>query len=264
MEYSIEINSLENLKTDCIIVGVFESNDLSPSAEFLNSTQKNFISQSFDYAELTGKLGESLLVNWSSDNLMSRFLLIGLGKKNGLTDKNYRIALSTAAKVIKEANLKSAACTFPELEIKDRDYQWKTRQVIEVFDDFLYQFNQCKSKIDNALKTEKISIVVDASYERDAETGLRQGLAIASAVAMAKQMADLPGNICTPAYLSDQALKLADTHAKVSVEVLEESDMEKLGMGALLSVSRGSRQPAKLIAINYQGGEKNRKPIVFI
>ena len=91
---------------------------------------------------------------------------------------------------------------------------------------------------------------------------MTQGKAIAEGINLTKLLADLPGNICTPAYLAEQALELGKKYPSLDISILEESDMEKLGMGALLSVSRGSRQPAKLITLDYRGGEKNAKPIV--
>jgi leucyl aminopeptidase len=83
-------------------------------------------------------------------------------------------------------------------------------------------------------------------------------------MALTKELADLPGNICTPSYLAEQALVLVGQHEQLSCEILEESDMAALGMGAFLSVSRGSRQPAKLICLEYQGSDANTKPIVLI
>jgi leucyl aminopeptidase len=80
---------------------------------------------------------------------------------------------------------------------------------------------------------------------------------------LTKDLGNLPGNICTPTYLAEQARKLAETY-KLKATVLEEKDMEKLGMLSLLSVTRGSRQPAKLITLEYHGGDKKQKPVVLV
>src|SRR5690606_22589522 len=83
---------------------------------------------------------------------------------------------------------------------------------------------------------------------------LRQALAEAQATAdgaeLARTLGNLPSNICTPAYLAAEAKKLARQH-KLSVEILERRDMERLGMGALLAVARASQQPPKLIVLRY-------------
>ncbi|CCE22370.1 leucyl aminopeptidase [Methylotuvimicrobium alcaliphilum] len=264
MDYSIESLPLDKLQTDCIIVGLYENLALTASASHINQGSQNLISRFIERGDCKGKVGETALINWLPDTSFARVLLVGLGKSEEMNGKNYRNALAAAIKTVRDSGLKSAACTLAEIDVKDRDLAWKTRQVIEVFDDALYQFKHCKTILENEFKTDRISIVVSENQQAEARTGLVQGQAIAGGVSLAKQLADLPGNICTPTYLAEQAQSIAERFTSMSVDILEEADMEKLGMGALLSVSRGSRQPAKLIALNYQGGEKNGKPIVLI
>ena len=84
-----------------------------------------------------------------------------------------------------------------------------------------------------------------------AQAGVRQGAAIAHGMSLAKDLGNLPGNVCTPAYLAQAARDLAKQH-KLAVQVLERKDMEKLGMGSLLSVARGSVEPPKLIVLEYR------------
>jgi leucyl aminopeptidase len=95
------------------------------------------------------------------------------------------------------------------------------------------------------------------------ETAVHQGLAISAGMTLARDLGNLPGNICTPAYLADQARELEHQYG-VKTTVLEREDMEKLGMGALLSVARGSRQPPKLITIEYQGGADGEAPVALV
>src|SRR5699024_7171020 len=97
-----------------------------------------------------------------------------------------------------------------------------------------------------------------------AERGVNQGIATSQGVNLAKDLANMPGNICTPTWLADQAAALSEREQGVSTRVLDESDMEKLGMGALLGVSRGSSQPARLIVMEYMNGAKADKPIVLV
>ncbi|TAL51844.1 MAG: leucyl aminopeptidase, partial [Methylovulum sp.] len=139
-----------------------------------------------------------------------------------------------------------------------------SRQIVEVFSDAAYQYTVTKSDKETESKLEKIGISAPEAEVASAQAGLAQGRAIAEGVSFTKLLADLPANICTPSYLARQALEMAEKFDKLSISILEESDMETLGMGALLSVSRGSRQPAKLITLDYQGGEKNAKPIVLV
>jgi leucyl aminopeptidase len=131
-----------------------------------------------------------------------------------------------------------------------------------VFEDAIYQFTECKSKPADELSLK--NIVIHAADSASAETGLAQGLAISGGVSLAKHLADLPANICTPTFLAQQGLTLAKNFDKIDTTILDVADMEKLGMGSLLAVTRGSREPAKLISIEYKGGEANAKPIVLV
>ncbi|MGH1429197.1 MAG: leucyl aminopeptidase [Arenicella sp.] len=106
---------------------------------------------------------------------------------------------------------------------------------------------------------------LEAATVANIERGVTVGHAMAKGQLFAKNLGNLPGNVCTPTYIAEQASDLANAHNNVSLEVLEESDMEALGMGSLLSVSRGSREPAKFIILNYQGAQdNNEKPHVLV
>jgi leucyl aminopeptidase len=263
MDYSIETLSLKELQCDCIIVGVYQNQQFCPAAEQLNDIHQGLLRRILDRGDLSGKNGETLLVHVLDSNVQ-RILLLGLGEKAKLTGKNYRKALSSAVNYLKKTAIKTVACSLAEAEVQGYDWQWKTRQTVEVFNDALYQYTQTKSDKSTDSKLEKLLIVAPDFELSLAQSGLAQGCAIANGVSLTKQLADLPANICTPSYLAEQAIELANKHGKLAVHILEESEMQTLGMGCLLAVSRGSRQPAKLITLNYQGGDKNSKPVVLI
>jgi leucyl aminopeptidase len=80
---------------------------------------------------------------------------------------------------------------------------------------------------------------------------------------LAKDLGNLPGNICTPSHLADQAREIAKSHG-LGVDILDRADMEKLGMNTLLSVARGSHEPPKFIVLRYSGGAAGAKPVVLV
>jgi leucyl aminopeptidase len=264
MDYSIESLSLDKLETDCIIVGIYTNRQFTASATTIDNTTHQLISNLIERGDIKGKNGETLLINVVPDSALQRLLIVGLGDADKFSAKLYRKALSVAIKTLKATQLQTVACTLAEVELQNVDWTWKTRQIVEVFNDALYQYSETKSIKPPVLALKKVQISVPELVKTQAQQGLAQGVAIAQAMDLTKLMADLPGNICTPTYLANQAIKIAGVFSTMNVEILEESDMEKLGMGSLLSVSRGSRQPAKLICLNYQGGAANSKPIVLI
>jgi leucyl aminopeptidase len=264
MDYSIETAPLEDLQCDCMIVGVYQDQQLSPSAAALNNSTQGLINSIVNRGDLSGKNGETVLINAVPGNKIERVLLVGLGENKPLSGKNYKKALLAAVNSLKKPQIKSVLCCLAECEVEGRDWQWKSRHIIEVFNDAIYQFTHTKSDKETESKIQKISIAAPEAEYALAQSGLLQGKAIAEAMNLTKHLGDLPGNICTPAFIAEQAVELGKKYASLTVKVLEESDMTALGMGAFLSVSRGSRQPAKLITLEYQGGEKNAKPIVLI
>ncbi len=264
MDYSIETQPLDKLETDCIIVGIYKNQQLSPSAAFVDARTHQLINNLFERGDVTGKNSETLLVSVVPGSSMERVLLVGLGEEEKFTPKLYRKMLGAAVKTLKGAKIKSAACTLAEIEIKDCDFQWRCRQIVEVFDSALYQYTETKSNKNNLPSLKKIQISCNAKNKNQATAGMAQGVAIAEAVGMARHLADLPGNLCTPTHLAEQAVTMAAEFSGMDCEVLEEADMERLGMGSFLAVSRGSHQPAKLICMNYQGGTAHSKPIVLI
>jgi len=264
MDYSIETLALDKLETDCIIIGIYENQQLSPSADHINTSNQDLISRLISRGDISGKNAETLLINYLPESSIQRILLVGLGDKGSITPKLYRKALTASISALKSAKLKSACCALIDIDVINSDTQWKARQIVEIFNDAIYQFIETKSdkEVKNQLTTIQLHISDDNKVQ--AEKGLQQGLAIAKGIKLTKHLADLPGNYCTPTHLAEQAIKIAADAEKMSVEILEESDMEALGMGSFLSVSRGSRQPAKLIVLNYQGGSKDSKPIVIV
>ncbi len=263
MDYSIESAPLDKLQSDCLLVGIYENQQLSPAATQLDSLFDGLLTKLIGRGDIKGKNAETLLINNLPDGNIARIVLLGLGERGKVTRKQFRKALAAAIKTLKDSKIKAASYALLDIDVSGADSQWKARQIVEVSNDGLYQYSATK-KVDDKIPLQQLAIVADDSQKALAESGLQQGIAIARGMELAKHLADLPGNICTPTHLAEQALALAGEHDKLTCEILEESDMEALGMGSFLSVSRGSRQPAKLICLDYQGGDSNAKPIVLI
>jgi leucyl aminopeptidase len=139
---------------------------------------------------------------------------------------------------------------------------WNVRQAVLGLRDAFYRFDEMKSqKKPPAPALAHVTLPLGPTAEL--EQALAESVATAEGAELARTLGNLPPNICTPAYLADEAKKLA-RQFKLGVEVLERRDMEKLGMGALLAVTQGSHQPPKLIVLRYEGAAKGRKPVVLV
>jgi leucyl aminopeptidase len=265
MEFSVKSGNPEKQRTACVVVGVYEPRRLSPAAEQLDKAAGGHLSNLLRRGDIEGKLGQTLLLHGAPGTLSDRVLLVGCGRERDFADAQYRKVVAHAARTLNETGALEAVCYLSELHVKGRDTYWKVRQAVEATEDALYRFDQLKSKKDAERRPlRKITFSVTSRRElARGEQAVREGQAVASGVRRAKDLGNLPGNICTPGYLADQARELASQYP-IKTEVLEREDMEGLGMGALLSVARGSRQPPKLIVMHYEGAPNGGKPVVLV
>ena len=266
MEFIIKSGLPEKQRSACIVVGIFESRKLTPIAERIDTASEGHITNILRRGDMDGAIGQSLLLYNIKGTLADRILLIGCGKERELSDTQFRKIIRQTVTTLEETGATEAVCYLTELNLKGRDMHWKVRQAVEATADTTYQYDELKStKKKNKRPLRKFILTVPSRRDlARAEKALLEGEAVATGVELAKTLGNLPGNICTPTYLADQAKSIAKKNRAMKVEILEEADMKKLGMGALLSVSRGSRQPAKLITLDHRGGSKTAKPIVLV
>ncbi|MES2238139.1 MAG: leucyl aminopeptidase [Pseudomonadota bacterium] len=265
MEFSIKIEEPEKRRSACVVVGVYQSGKLSISAKLLDQAVKHVLSDVIGRGDMQGKLGTTLLLQKLPGALAERVLLVGCGKEDEVNEKNYLSAITAAIKHLNGTGTTDATLYLTELDVAKQSLAWKIRQATIAIQDTIYKFDHLKSKPeDNPQALRKVAYALpDRNELATAELALIEGLAIAEGMTLAKNLGNLPGNICTPTYLASEARKLAKTH-QLAIEVLDKSAMEKLGMNTLLSVSRGSREPPKFIIARYQGGTKKENPIVLV
>jgi leucyl aminopeptidase len=266
MEFTVKSGTAEKQRTACIVVGVFESRRLSSVAEHLDKATRGYLSNIIRRGDLEGSLGQTLLLHSVPGTLADRVLLVGCGRERELGDTQYRSVIAKTVTVLSETGASEAVCYLTELNVKGRDTFWKVRTAVESAHEALYRFDRFKSKKD-AHRRPLRRFVLSVHSRRElsiGETAAREGMAIASGIQLAKELGNLPGNICTPSYLAEQAEDLAKRHKHLTAEVLNQPDIEKLEMGAFLSVAKGSRQPPKFIILDYQGDTKSPNKVVLV
>lgn len=265
MKFSIKSGNPEKQSSACVVVGVFEPRKLTDAAQAMDKTANGYINGILHSGDMEGKAGSTRMLHNVPDTLCERVLLVGLGKEQELGDKGYLDAVRATFKALHETGAADATLFLTEVPVKKRDIAWKVSQIVIVAMESLYRFDRFKSKTEgNKPHLRKVALGTTSRAElADSEKALQQGLAIAEGMNLVKDLGNLAPNICTPAYLAEQAVGLAKTY-KLKATVLEQKDMEKLGMGSLLAVARGSRQPPKLIVLEYWGRAKREKPIALV
>ncbi|MFQ5487587.1 MAG: leucyl aminopeptidase [Gammaproteobacteria bacterium] len=266
MEFSAKSTVIGKQSTPCVVVGVFEGQQLGPAARQLDKLSRGYLRNILKRGDIKGKTGQTLLLHDVPWTKCQRVLLVGCGKRKALDERSYRKILHKTATTLDGLGLKEAVCHLLEVELKGRDLSWKARLAAETAAAALYRSDRLKSKAQQR-PVQLRRLHFDVPQREDLKTvrqALRQGKAIAAGAALARDLANLPGNICTPSYLADQARKLAGQDERFKVRVIEEKQMARLKMGALLSVARGSRQAPKLIVLEYSGGRKKDAPYVLV
>jgi len=265
VEFSIKSTSPEKQRSACIVVGVYESRKLSPAATLLDQQTAGYLTDILRHGDMDGRLGSTCLLHKVPGTICERVLLVGLGHERDVGEKAYADAISAALKALAASGAADAAIYLIQTHVKSRDLAWNIEQLVIAAEASRYQPGKLKSKHDKSpSRLRRLTLCVSSRADLAAgEAALAQGQAIAAGMNLAKELGDLPGNVCTPTYLAEQAQALAKSH-KLKCEVLDKKDMEKLGMGSFLSVAKGSRQPPKLIVLHYNGGKKGDKPVVLV
>jgi leucyl aminopeptidase len=270
MEFSIKNSNPEKQRSDCVIVGVYESHILSIAALAIDEASAGYITSILKRGDMDGKLDTTLMLHNVPGTLCERVLLVGLGKESDFTDKQYCKAVRASVKALTSSGAGDVTTFLAELTVKELTVRRKVALLTEVTLDATYKFDAIKKKKSDLKKGDvkkgitTIAInVAQAGEVKDAKLGLADGRALAAGVSLAKDLGNLPPNVCTPTYLAEQAQALGKKY-DFKVKVLEQNELKKLGMGSFLGVTQGSEEPPKFIVMQHLKGKKDQKPVVLV
>ncbi|MBM3393730.1 MAG: leucyl aminopeptidase [Betaproteobacteria bacterium] len=263
MDFSIKAGAPEKQKSPCIVLGYHEDKGFTPSAAAVDKAAKGHLKKLQVSGDLSGRAGAITLLHGVPGTAAKRVMLVGLGKASELQAKAYRDLVSKAIKAMADGPSESAVVYLAEAKVLDRDEAWCVTQLASVATDALYRFDRMKGKPAPASRLKEISLGCASRPSAAVESAWRTGAGLGAGVSLAKDLGNLPSNVCTPTYLADQARALAKSH-KLKVQVLDEKDIAKLKMGSFLAVTQGTREPAKFIVLEYQGAGAKDKPVVLV
>ena len=266
MEFSIKGGDLSQLKTDCVIVGVYASGDsrkLSKAAQVLDKAAKGALAAAAGNGDLSGKAGSTLMLQSVPGVAAQRVLLVNCGPEKDYSNKVFSNALTSAFKALKSTAATDVVVPL-ETSFSASDLIWKVEQTACLAIAGAYRFTQLKSKVDDKHVGKAVTFHLDGKADEKAlKAAIKRGEAIGEGMSLTKTLGNLPPNIATPSYLASTAKELAKAY-KFKCTVLEKKDMEKLGMNTLLSVSKASYQPPKFIILEHKGGKKGAAPVVLV
>jgi len=247
------------LKTGCLVVGVFENRKLPEVARGLDGA--GALNAAIKSGDISGKAGSTLLLRGVAGIAAERLLLVGLGSDEGFGEKNFAGAVQAAARALANLGAADAVFALPFDRLAGRDAPWAVRRAVLAVRETTYRYDITKSKKEEQRKgLRKIAFL---SADAGARGALAQGQAIANGVDLAKELGNLPSNICTPTYLANTARKLAREFG-FAVQILDRKQIEALKMGSFLSVAKGSDEPPKFIVLKHMGGKAKDAPTVLV
>ena len=265
MEFVLKHNTAEKARSACQIITVTQPRKLSASGQRVDKANKGMLSAILKRGDMDGTVGQTLLLPSTGINGVQRLLLVGCGKESEMNERNFDRVVNAIASTLESSGARDAEFYAAEIPLKGRDLAWKVRQSALLLNNSEYRFDGLKS--DKPAPRKGLRKVAINVLKKDAER-VRQAIAEATAISagmsLTRDLGNLPANICTPTYLAKQAQVLARSDKRLRVSILDEADMKRLKMGSLLSVSAGSRQPAKLITIEYRGAAAAEQPVVLV
>lgn len=265
MQFNITSGHPEKQKTDCLVVGVFEKRKLSKTAKQIDAITEGSLSHFLHLGDLTGKENQHAFLYNLPKLFCERVLLVGCGETRTFGIGAYRKAIQNATQKLIAHRIKEATFALPTLDVKDEGTHSKLSQAVQVIADTLYTFDTLKTSKKQPPRLKHVTLMLGSRQElTTARQALSEGEAIAKGMAFTKTLGNLPPNLCTPTYLAEEAAKLCKDHAHMQCAVLSEPDLQKLKMNAFLSVTKGSREPPKLIKVEYRTDLKDQKPIVLV
>ena len=246
MEFIVTHQTVEHFDGDCAVAFIVEG----------LAHQNADLQQLLEINQFDAKVGETLILNRVDGYKTKRVLAVGIGE-SPVTDKSYLKSLKAIYSALASAKAKNVV--FPGIDIENRDESWVHLTTARVLQNAIYQID----KVNSDDSTEKNTLEAVSIYSENSDSSnVLKGVAIANGMALTRSLGDLPSNICTPSHLAETAKSLAQSY-NLKYEILEESDMQSMGMNSLLSVSKGSNEPGKLISISYNSAG-DEKPIVLV
>ncbi len=252
---------------DCVVVGAFADATFTPAAQAIDAACGGRLRALAERGDLSGKPGKTMLLHDLDGVAAPRVLVVGLGEPAKFGVAQYLKAVGDAARALRTGPAASALLTLTEVAVPGRDAAWNIRQAVVAADHACYRYTAtlgAKNKRREETGLKALAVTGSASGAGD-EQALAQGRAIAAGVAFARELGNLPPNVCNPGYVARQGREFAArVGGKVSCEVLDREQMQALGMGSLLAVAQGSANPPQLVVMKYDGAGKDDKPYVLV
>ena len=250
---------------EALVLTHCEGEGLSQDAVAVDQAMGGVLRDLLQSKEFEGKANELALVHTQKKVAAKRILLVGLGKKKDVSVDQLRQAMGHAVKRVRQIKAASFTVALPAVTPAGSSLVEVAQAMAEGAILGSYQFTTYRSEASAPKDVKGMSVLVPHKDGlRPVAEGVRRGVATAEATVLVRDLCNHPSNVLTPTMVANEAKAIAKEES-LTIKILEERDMEKLGMGALLGVARGSHEPPKFIILEYKGPKKkDERPVVLV
>ncbi len=261
MKATLDNTSPIQIETPCLVVGILEDAPLQGPAAAIDEASGGRLSRLIDSGDVEPDRNATTLLHGLPGVTAERILVVGGGQAKRFDRVRYLNMCLAAGKFLRGHAVTEAHVCLAELPVEAFDAGWRLRQCVFAIDHGNYVYVTTKP-----LKSDMPRPLAAASFHGGPELSeaLDQGVALGAGSRTARELGNLPPNICTPAYLAQECTNLARSLENCSIEVLKRKQMAELGMDALLAVGQGSDHPARLVVLRYDGAGKDAQPYVLV
>jgi leucyl aminopeptidase len=265
MEYFTSTSNVSRRSTDCVIIGVYEKNILGQGAAEVDAASNGAIRKLIKSGDISTQVGKCAVLTNVAGVKAARIAVVGLGKSGALEVAKFRRAVAAAMTAIAQTRTRDLLNSLTLEPVADANAYYLARHSVQAIGDSLYRFTQMKSgKKPTAMPLKKVGLsIAKRGDAAKVARGAEHADAIVTGMSLAKDLGNLPPNVCTPSYLGRTAQRLARENKKLQTRILNEAEMKRLGMHSLLSVSAGATEPGKLVVMQYKGAGSD-KPVVLV
>ncbi len=266
MQVTVQVGRAETASAEALVLTHCEGEAWAKQdAALLDRALGGALSKLVQSKEFEGKANEVLLYHTQDAVPAKRLVLVGLGKKTEVTLETIRQAMGSAAKRVRRAKVGSYTVVLPTVTPGGMSWVEVAQAMVEGAILGSYQFTVYRTAAASEQDVAGMRILIPKKGQlRQVTEGIRRGVATAEATVFVRDLCNHPSNILTPTRVANEAKTLAKTEG-ITIKILEQKEMERLGMGALLGVSRGSQEPPKFIILEYNRSKKNDvRPVVLV
>lgn len=266
MQVKVQVGRAEITSAEVLVVTHCEGEGLAKQdAALLDRALGGSLRKLVQSEEFEGKANEVLLYHTHGKVPAKRLVLVGLGKKSEVTLETIRQAMGSAAKRVRQAKVGSFAVVLPTVMPEGMSLVEVVQAMVEGAILGSYQFTAYRSEAASGQDVAGMRILIQQKGQlRQVTEGVRRGVATGEATVFVRDLCNHPSNVLTPTRVANEAKTIAKAEG-ITIKILEQKEMERLGMGALLGVARGSQEPPKFIILEYNGArKKDERPVVLV